>query len=202
EVVIGPGVSSQGSPVGEAAGVAGAERLAATAADRGAPGFDNEYGHGVIDAYSAVAMADPLTSSYVPNAYPGYTRLTGQIVADFGNWTEDFKLELQLFVAGHYLGGATWVVQHAAAAATAAIAISDNSLLDWTRSGIATMTDLHPPGYELRNRVGITVRSLLAAAEGDTESAKSLLSELNYTFGPACGVSVDRIRGLFSAVLA
>ena len=120
---------------------------------------------------------------------------------DTGNWTEDFKLELQLFVAGHYLGGSTWVVQHAAASAIAAIAISDNSLLDWTRSGIATMTDLHPPGYELRNRVVITVRSLLAVAEGDTESAESLLSALNYTFDPACGVSVDRIRGLFSAML-
>ena len=75
--------------------------LAATAVDRGAPGKDNEYGHGVIDAYAAVAMADPATTSYVPTAYPGYTRLANQTVADvanppafpsddFASWTWEF----------------------------------------------------------------------------------------------------------------
>ncbi|HUS55839.1 MAG TPA: S8 family serine peptidase, partial [Thermohalobaculum sp.] len=66
--------------------------LASTAHDRGAPGIDNEYGHGVIDAYSAVAEADPLVTSYVPNAYPGAISLANQTVADFGNWTEEFTV--------------------------------------------------------------------------------------------------------------
>ncbi|HSF93499.1 MAG TPA: S8 family serine peptidase, partial [Thermohalobaculum sp.] len=65
--------------------------LTRTAVDRGAPGPDNEYGHGVIDAYSAVAHAS-LAVGFVPTAYPGYTRLPGQSVADFGTWTHQFTV--------------------------------------------------------------------------------------------------------------
>ncbi|MHA1569310.1 MAG: S8 family serine peptidase, partial [Alphaproteobacteria bacterium] len=74
--------------------------LATTAVDRGATGKDNEYGHGVIDAYAAVAIADGVTNP-VPTAYPGYTRLANQSVADvanppafpsddFASWTWEF----------------------------------------------------------------------------------------------------------------
>jgi serine protease AprX len=69
--------------------------LAATAHDRGAAGMDNEYGHGVVDAYSAVAQASGATS-YVPNAYPGYTRITAQSVADFGTWIHNFTVTPEL----------------------------------------------------------------------------------------------------------
>ncbi len=69
--------------------------LAATAEDRGAPGLDSEYGHGVIDAYSAIAEAAG-SLAYVPNAYPGYTRLSGESVADNGTWTHQFTVTSDL----------------------------------------------------------------------------------------------------------
>ncbi|MHA1528138.1 MAG: PKD domain-containing protein [Alphaproteobacteria bacterium] len=72
--------------------------LTSTAKDLGAPGPDNEYGHGVIDAYAAVAMADPATSSYVRTDYPGYTRLPGLNVANSGNWFWPFTVTADMLV--------------------------------------------------------------------------------------------------------
>jgi serine protease AprX len=82
--------------------------LEQTAIDRGAPGIDNEYGHGVIDAYSAVAEAffaggGVLPDGYLPNAYPGYNRLTDQFVADnadpsTGGWTWEFEVTADMLV--------------------------------------------------------------------------------------------------------
>jgi PKD repeat protein/subtilisin family serine protease len=72
--------------------------LTSTAKDLGAPGPDNEYGYGVIDAYAAVAMADPSVSSYVPTAYPGYTRLDGLNVANSGNWFWPFTVTADMLV--------------------------------------------------------------------------------------------------------
>jgi PKD repeat protein len=69
--------------------------LASTAEHRGAPVPNNEYGYGVIDAYSAVAEALGV-AGYVPNAYPGYTILTGEGVADLGNWTHEFTVTADL----------------------------------------------------------------------------------------------------------
>jgi len=91
--------------------------LASTAEDRGAPGIDNEYGHGVIDAYSAVAEAEfsgaTAAQLFVPNAYPGYTRLLDQHVNDSDIWTKEFTVTTDLVylpIAGTAIIDGTFVV--------------------------------------------------------------------------------------------
>ncbi|MCH8187867.1 MAG: S8 family serine peptidase [Proteobacteria bacterium] len=78
--------------------------LTSTAKDLGASGPDNEYGYGVIDAYSAVAEASGAVG-YAPNAYPGYewVREPGDppqqpSVGDFGNWTREFTVTADMLV--------------------------------------------------------------------------------------------------------
>ncbi len=85
--------------------------LTSTAKDLGADGPDNEYGHGVIDAYSAVAEASGAVG-YAPNAYPGYIPLPGETVADSSNWTYEFTVTPELVglpIAGSAIIDGTFV---------------------------------------------------------------------------------------------
>lgn len=57
--------------------------LTESAIDWGAPGSDNEFGSGIVDAYGAVALAKGVTS-YVPTFTPPRERLESEFVDDLG----------------------------------------------------------------------------------------------------------------------
>ncbi|MCH8091782.1 MAG: S8 family serine peptidase, partial [Proteobacteria bacterium] len=73
--------------------------LAATAVDRGPDGpagpQDNEYGHGLIDVYAAVAQASGLApGAYQPNDFPGYRWESGTIATADDEWfSQTFEVE-------------------------------------------------------------------------------------------------------------
>ncbi|MCH7551024.1 MAG: S8 family serine peptidase, partial [Proteobacteria bacterium] len=73
--------------------------LAATAVDRGPDGpagpQDNEYGHGLIDAYAAIAQASGLApGAYQPNDFPGYQWESGTIATADEEWfSQTFQVE-------------------------------------------------------------------------------------------------------------
>jgi len=158
--------------------------LQATARDRGAPGSDNEYGHGVIDARAALAevIANPPPvpppgppPNPRPVPQPGATDVVATAISATSiriTWTDAATNETGFRVDRSGDGGSTWV--QAASAQANAATLTNYSLIQGTSytfrvrsydnfgnsawSNLAEATTFSPPGAP----TGVTASALSA----------------------------------------